>query len=262
MGEDVLPFTGPTELWKALTTLLEGAQPGAICLVQKRVEAVVCELRMVCSRDLAAGPEAVKMELARMQLKPTGGSTYRRHSDETFALTSHKTMTEAEARDQCFKGNAKALQAAESEVRRLADLWLAWLREEGFGVPDSCRLDFLVAEPQGSSGTPEVWTVELCECGGALCDYTHHARTASTLNACCSDAKGALRPPKPLPALTLVERPAADASSPSRAAVRPRGVAPRKDSVVARLFGGGANLKLGAILAVLVMLFLRLRRRS
>merc|ERR1719272_1200539 len=122
MGEDVLPFTGPGELWKALTQLLEGARPGAVCLVQKRVEAVTCEMRMVCCRDLASGPDAVKMEMAWMKLRSP------RHSDETFSLTSHLTMTQSEAREQAFKGNSKAAEHAEREVRRLAQLWLAFLR--------------------------------------------------------------------------------------------------------------------------------------
>merc|ERR1719313_1209984 len=124
------------------------------------------------------------MKLARMRMKPP--NSYSKHNDETFNLTHHLTLTEEEARDQIFHGSAEALKAAEAEVWRLGKLWLAYLRDEGFGVPASCRLDFMVVASKAANGPSEVWTVELCECGGALCGYTHHARTAAILNACCS----------------------------------------------------------------------------
>lgn len=269
MGEDVLPFTGPKELWKALTQLLDGAQPGAVCLVQKRIEDVACEIRTICCRDLAAGPEAMKMELARMKLRQP------RHTDETFALTSHLTMTEAEACDQVFKGDAKALQAAQSEVLRLSHLWLAWLRDEGFGVPDNCRLDFIVVAPKASGGgLPDVWTIELCECGGALCGFTHHARTAAAVNACFSDSKDASsRAPRPLPALVLEERSEARPGTTggwgtvaARGTARPRGSAAAEGSAsgsraLVQWFSGlSGSSKIGVILAILGILW-RLRSR-
>jgi hypothetical protein len=180
MGEDVLPFTGPQGLSKALLQLLDDAKPDAVCLVQQRVEDVACEMRLVCCRDLAAGPDAVKMELVRMRLRPP-----RHQVDETFALTGHTLFSEAEALQYVFRGDAQAMAEAESEVFRLGRLWFAWMREEGHGVPGSCRLDFLVAFSK-SQKRAEVWTVELCECGGSLCCLTHHARTTATLNECCA----------------------------------------------------------------------------
>jgi hypothetical protein len=179
MGEDVLPFTGPKDLLKVLSQHLENSTPETVCLVQQRVEDVTCELRLVCCRDLANGPEAVKMEIVRMRLKPP------RHNDQTFSLTGAITMSKEEATQVAFRGNVEMMEEAEREVFRLGHLWLAWLRDEGYGVPSSCRLDFLVTVPKGAA-RPEVWTVELCENGGSLCGLTHHARTAATLNECCA----------------------------------------------------------------------------
>jgi hypothetical protein len=268
MGEDVRPFTGVTQLKQALAELLDGVDSGAVCLVQKRIEAVSCELRLICCRDMAAGPEAMKIELARMRMRPP-----RHASDKTFALTGHITMTEAEAREVAFKGNAQALEAAEREVWRLGRLWLAYLRDEGFGVPTSCRLDFLVVPPQTADGLPEVWTVELCESGGALCGFTHHARTAAAFNACFREQDEAdvpTRPPQPLPALDLDPHPvsAPSTSPPSRGPpVRHRGAVDSRSSassggVLARWLGGlHSASKIGAILALVALFFLRLSSR-
>jgi len=180
MGEDVLPFTGPHGLSKALLQLLDDAKPDAVCLVQHRVEDVVCEMRLVCCRDLAAGPDAVKMELVRMRLRPP-----RHQVDESFALTGHTLFSEAEALQIIFRGDAKAMAETESEVFRLGRLWFAWLRDEGYGVPGSCRLDFLVSMSK-SQKRADLWTVEVCECGGSLCCFTHQARTTAILNECCA----------------------------------------------------------------------------
>merc|ERR1712080_518081 len=66
------------------------------------------------------------------------------------------------------------------------------------------RMDFLVTAPK--DGLPQVWTVELCECGGALGGFTHHHRTAACLNACFSNGKdGTGRAPRPLPPIVLEE---------------------------------------------------------
>eukprot|EP00928_Gymnodinium_smaydae_P002177 TRINITY_DN10767_c0_g2_i2.p1 TRINITY_DN10767_c0_g2~~TRINITY_DN10767_c0_g2_i2.p1 ORF type:complete len:552 (+),score=131.03 TRINITY_DN10767_c0_g2_i2:73-1728(+) len=192
MGEDVRPFTGPTELVKALSTLFDGCPPDAMCLVQERVENVVCELRFVCSRDRAAGEDAVKRDLVRMRMHNP------RHSDATFALTSAHTMGFEEAAECAFVGKREALEAAEKEADRLADLWFQWLKEEGHGVPANLRLDFLVAL------APEVklWTVEVCESGGSLCGLSPAVRAAALLNECLCEGPSAPPPagfPQQLP---------------------------------------------------------------
>lgn len=255
MGEDVRPFSGPTELEKVLSQLLDGAPRDAVCLVQERVEEVVCELRMICFRDLASGPDAVKMELVRMKMHPP------RHNDPTFSLTSHLTMTAAEARDSAFQGSAKAMQAAESEVHRLANRWLQWFRDEGLGTPASIRLDFLVSKAR--SGTePRVWTVELCENGGSLCGLPHAARTTSFLNNCMegvsdtSSAAGSF--PKPLPSLVA----SASLSGNNGGNSSSRGLMAKNGS---GLFGTLARLltrwQTGGVLALLVVLLLRFSSR-
>lgn len=266
MGEDVLPFTGPTQMAQALTQLLDGASTDCVCLVQKRVENVACELRTICCRDLASGPQAMKMELARMEMRRP------RHSDESFALTGHIAMTATEARDKCFKGDAKALQAAEKEVWRLTDLWLAYLREEGFDIQPSCRLDFMVAPSTTPGGTPEVWTVEVCENGGAIGGYKHHPRTAATLNSCLSssstDGATSSRPPQVLPAFEL--EPVSYSGSQaqwsqapySKGTVRPRTGPAGSSNVLARVFGGGLSAgKVVALLSFLALLWLRFSSR-
>merc|ERR1719291_1508207 len=120
MGEDVRPFTGPAELVKVLRQFLEGTPPDVVCLVQERVEDVVCEMRLICCRDLAKGQDVVQKELVRMRMHPPNV----RLGDETFSLTSYMTYTAEEATSQAFRGDSQALQAAESEAKRLADLWL------------------------------------------------------------------------------------------------------------------------------------------
>lgn len=214
MGEDVRPFTGAAELAKVLTQFFDGATPATMCLVQERVDNVVCELRFICMRDMAEGPDKVKKEIVRMCLHPP------RHNDETFALTSANTMSAAEATAGPFRGNAEALRQAEQEAEALADRWLKWFVEEGHGLPTVCRLDFLVTlSPQPQSGgannaaapTPQVWTLELCECGGSLCNLSVAARaTACTNELVCGagNLDGEALPagfPKPLPVLRLPE---------------------------------------------------------
>merc|ERR1712217_737933 len=107
-------------------------------------------------------------------------------------MASDDSMSANEAANVVFGGNAAALTAAESEAERLAELWLQWFREEGYGVPQACRLDFLCT----SKG--KLWTVELCECGGSLCGLSAPTRTAACLNECLS-GEGSTNIPKSLP---------------------------------------------------------------
>merc|ERR1712137_682472 len=173
MGEDVRPFTGAADLVKVLRQFLEGAPEEAVCLVQERVEDVGCELRFVCSRDLATGSDAVMKNLVRMKNQPS-----RHGSDDTFSMASHNSMTATECAEQVFGGDSAALEAAEKEAERLTDLWLQWFKEQDHGVPASFRLDFLC----DSKG--KLSTVEICECGGSLCGLSANTRAAACLNDC------------------------------------------------------------------------------
>jgi len=205
MGEDVVPFTGAAELLPALQQLLEGgAQQDAVCLIQQRIENVVCELRFVCIQDRARGVNVVTRELVRMRQHPP-----RHSSDDTFALASHLTMTANEAVTEVFFGSWEALQVAEKEAEQLAELWLQWFQDEGHGTPVACRLDFLVAAKRplvaGGPVQVDVWTVELCECGSSLCGFHWGARSAACLNECLSEAVD--RTPQPLPSLHIKTEP-------------------------------------------------------
>lgn len=191
MGEDVLPFKGPQELADVLGRFLRGTVPDIVCMVQERIEHAACEIRCICHRDDTVGE--YQIELVRMRLHPP------KHNDATFALTSANTMKFEEARDACFCGSSQALHAAEEEARRLAKKWLEWFPAEGFSTPASCRLDFLCqVKPKGggyAGGPPEVklYTIELCECGGSLCNLNQAPRTVAVLNECVEANKS----PKP-----------------------------------------------------------------
>eukprot|EP00811_Abedinium_folium_P015451 NODE_2440_length_2212_cov_5.006235.p1 GENE.NODE_2440_length_2212_cov_5.006235~~NODE_2440_length_2212_cov_5.006235.p1 ORF type:complete len:524 (+),score=106.90 NODE_2440_length_2212_cov_5.006235:205-1776(+) len=192
MAMDVCPFEGVDELVRVLSQLLDVAQPGANCIVQERIEHVTCELRVMCFRDLAKGASAVQRELVRMQMNPP-----RHQNDPTFCAASAMILKAQDATKLCFSGNEEALQKAESEVMQLSDLWLEWFRSEGYGLPSVVRLDFMVSVPP--DGPPAVWSVELCECGGALCGLRTEARTVAVLNQCLEGGPPVEGFPLPLP---------------------------------------------------------------
>lgn len=195
MGQEVRAFQGQDSLLKVLMQLLDGASPNVVCLVQERIEDVVCEVRFICCRDLASGSKSVKKEVVRMKLHPP------RQGD--FSLTSHEVMSADEAARCVFGGGrvgANIGRAVEADAGQLADLWLQWFQDEGYGLPSVCRLDFLVSWSNGQSHA-DVWTVELCECGGSLCGFTASRRTAAIFNACLAEEDGSLNPagPQPIP---------------------------------------------------------------
>jgi len=186
-GEGVQPFVGVAGLVKALGCLLEGASVEAACLVQEKVEGVRCELRMICCRDLVNGPDAFAMEMVRMRLHPPR----HRDEDETFQLTSCHTMSAADAAVEAFEGNMALLEAAEVQVRFLAEKWWRWFRDQHSCQPHVCRLDFLAAVSPGTAeGHVDVHTVEVTECGGSMCCLQVAARTAAVLNQCLLDVEG------------------------------------------------------------------------
>jgi len=245
MGEDVRPFSGVDDLAKGVLQMTDGAEGSPVCLVQERLENVVCELRAVCCRDRASGPTAFTKELVWMTLHPP------RH-DDTFSLTSHQTMTRAEAIDLAFKGNADAAKIAEEEVERLTDAWFQWFLDEGFGTPGACRLDFIVA----FSSKVTVRTVELSECGASLCGLPHAARTVAALNECL-DVSGA-RAPLALPPLRAPVSPQKRDEG-SRMAQQ---LVPSRGGIGAFLKACCAKMRGRAMLALLIVFVLfRLKRR-
>jgi len=180
MGQDVCPFTGADGLFAVFCQMLNSVSDDCedmVCLVQERVEGVLAEFRLVCARDLATGPESIKWELVRMKQKPA-----RRHfADQSFGLASHETMSFDEAAK--LLGSRAAVEAAERQVLHLGGLWLKWFQTHGYATPGPAfRLDFLVSVP--TRGSVEVYTVEVCECGGSLCGLSHLPRTTACLNEC------------------------------------------------------------------------------
>eukprot|EP00811_Abedinium_folium_P025179 NODE_3580_length_2016_cov_4.043409.p1 GENE.NODE_3580_length_2016_cov_4.043409~~NODE_3580_length_2016_cov_4.043409.p1 ORF type:complete len:477 (+),score=89.68 NODE_3580_length_2016_cov_4.043409:98-1528(+) len=192
MVMDVYPFQGVDELVRVLSQLLDVAQPGANCIVQERIEHVTCELRVMCFRELAEGASVVQRELVRMKMNPP-----RHQTDPSFCAASSIPLQAPDATKFCFYGSEEALQKAESDVMQLSDLWLGWFRSEGYGLPSVVRLDFMVAMPP--QGPPVVWSVELCECGGALCGLRTEARTVAVLNQCLEGGPPVEGFPLPLP---------------------------------------------------------------
>jgi len=266
MGEDVLPFTGAAELLPVLQQHLEGgAQQDAVCLIQERIENIVCEVRFVCIQDRARGEDVMTRELVRMrQHRP------RHSSDNTFALASHQIMTPQEAVEQAFFGSWEALRVAEKEAEQLAELWLQWFRDEGHGTPMACRLDFLVSAKRpdvvGGPVPVEVWTVELCECGSSLCGLHWGARAVACLNECLSKAVD--RPPEPLLPLHVEPNPRTVAVVNGLPALGITGLlrmlqswgARRSSSLLSRKASGLTLFS--AVVAVLMPLWLRRRRRK
>lgn len=254
MGEDVRPFSGKAELVKVLLQFMDGQSSEAVCLVQERVEDVVCELRMFCFRDMAAGPNAVAQEFVRMKMKaPNRG-------DDNFALTGHMTMTESETIDSVFSGNKAAYQSAEKEVRTLATRWLQWFKDEGHGMPASCRLDFIVSRGRGAS-QPTVWTTEVTECGSSLCGLPAAPRTAAVLNACLEGADVAGFPRR-LPPTLPVNDPPPQRPPPSTGTQHrgrggggsaARGAVQRGASVTGGTPASGKRIFFAAVAAVLAM---------
>jgi len=264
MGEDVIPFTGASELLRVLQQLLDGSPQDAVCLIQERIENVVCEVRFVCIQDRAKGVDVVTRELVRMRQHPP-----RHSSDNTFALASHLTMTPQEAVREVFFGSWEALRVAEKEAERLAELWLRWFHDEGHGTPTACRLDFLVAAKRpdvvGGPVPVELWTVELCECGGSLCGLHWGARAVACLNECLSEAVD--RPPQPLPPFhvepdthtgAVVNGPSASGITGLLRMLRSWGT--RQSAHLLSRKASGLTL-LSAVVAVFLPLWLRRRRR-
>ncbi len=174
-----------------------------------------------------------------------------------------------------FRGSLAAVEAAETEVRRLGQLWLRWFREKGYGtLAPAFRLDFLVTRPQTSDAAPQVWTVEVCECGGSLCGLGHFPRTAACLNECLhgganggsgtNGANGSGLAPQPLPPFHRDEFPrhAGRGGGGSDVAAPDEPVAAKPVARLGVALSGGRFRVLAAALALLVAALLRrLRKR-
>eukprot|EP00930_Biecheleria_cincta_P074706 TRINITY_DN6192_c0_g1_i1.p1 TRINITY_DN6192_c0_g1~~TRINITY_DN6192_c0_g1_i1.p1 ORF type:complete len:1857 (-),score=268.81 TRINITY_DN6192_c0_g1_i1:395-5965(-) len=116
-------------------------------IVQRRVQGVLCEPALF----LVDG----KLVETRFVTQVLGNRTF-------------KTFSESEALDHLFSGNCSELEFVLSQTRQLSSLLLQWLVAISAETPSFIRMDFLVARAP-SSGTLEVWTVEVCELGGGLC---------------------------------------------------------------------------------------------
>jgi len=204
MGTHVKPFTGRDELNEVVKEL-RGEDSTATLYIQELVEGVLCELRVICVRDLAAGPEAVMKEVVWMELK---GETSR---GSGFQLASHKTIPTNVVAERVCGGSEEAKSYLEQRAKAAVDSWLAWLRGSDFGTPVNCRFDFLVA-PRAREAIPskeppaakplQLWLVELTECGSSLCGLSHTPRTVALLNVLMQGADADGRFPAPLPSLT------------------------------------------------------------
>lgn len=289
MGADVKPFTGTAELEQVLRQFFAGARPGTRCLVQHRLEDVACEIRAVCCQDFARGEQEVNIELARMRLHYS-----RDPNDKTFALTSNTSISASEAVATAFRGDSAALETAEMEAKRLTKDWLSFLGgAQGFGFPAVCRFDFLTTFPRrtdsnGSAPQPEVWVIELSECGASMCGLHFAPRTVAVLNSCLSQGSsdaGTSCSFLPLPAYSpeIIESDpsVASAATPLRArqgqrrgpdvsnrrfAPRPRnaiavGAPPPRQVAAVRVQSGWRLPAIGGVaVAVVVLLVMRLLR--
>ena len=111
-------------------------------------------------------------------------------------------MTEREASDAAFGGSIDVLHAAEHRAMRLVREWLGWFRDQGYGTPGVCRMDFLVELPPGCTQA-RLWTLGLGACGSCMCGLSQEARSAAVLNEALAMTGGdhAMRFPVALPSL-------------------------------------------------------------
>lgn len=202
-GNDVLPFQGVENLERVLVTLFE--QPGStqlVCLVQEMVPNVVCEHRILCFADAAAGFAAARRERLWLRMKRGGEHPVHQNAVEVrdFALTSANVVTEEEASAAFFGGDDSVREATEAFADQLANRWLLWFGTECADPPPVTRLDFLVSLDQEGSGDVSVWTCEVGECGASLCSVECDARNCAVLNwAIADDPSG--RWPQQLPVI-------------------------------------------------------------
>ena len=185
-GYRVLPFVGEDSLKKAFLKLLDEASSDAHCLVQERVEGVVCEMRAFCCQDMVK--RAYVMKLVIMSMK---GPQHGRW-DKTFCTADTRQMT-AEDLAGCFGGDMRKAIAIHDKVKKLANLWLNWIQER-YGAPQCIRLDFMISRQ--ANNYFQVHTCALKECGVETCGLEVSPRTVAVVNRA---AEGIAGFPKPLP---------------------------------------------------------------
>lgn len=203
-GKDVVPFVGPEGLEQALRKLLvaEGSMQ-LICLVQRMVPSVKCELRALVFRDAKAGKFVWHKVYMRLWSQTKRGDAEMK-GNLGFSLTSAEAVMPAGAAAEFFDGDVQMQLSVEKDVDALVERWLAWFAVECAEPPAATRIDFLVAIREEGQ-TPEVWTCEVGECGAALCGLEVDARNAAALNlALRHDQSG--RFPLPLPEIKMRER--------------------------------------------------------
>ena len=185
MSHGVIPFVGEDSLGMALLKLLDGASSDTHCLVQERVQEVICEMRAFCCQDMMRGTFAMKLVAMKMK------SPQHQAWDETFCGADSLTMT---ARDLavCFEGSLGKVETIHVKVRKLANLWLDWILET-HSAPQCIRLDFLISRQ--SKNNFQAHTCAIKECGGSTCGIEVSPRTVAVVNRA---AEGIAGFPKPL----------------------------------------------------------------
>lgn len=195
-GTDVLPFIGQEALVKVCEAMFskEGNEQTTI-IVQEMLPNVFAECRNLCFYDRLTGTyHKERLWVAQMQkLKdPVEGFT---------GMASSNVLPSEIVGKNILGGDFATLHVAEKEADFLCDLWLRWARAEVPEPLQCTRIDFLVARGD-EPGQAKVWTCEVGECGGSLCQVEVHARNTVALNnAVLDDPSGRFPAPlhRPLP---------------------------------------------------------------
>lgn len=200
-GDDVLPFQGVDNLTRVLLKLFEQRHcEQLLCLVQEMIPDVVCEYRVLCFHDAAAGMYIRERLWMRMKAKGEHHNHQGICEVGEFALTSANVLSGEDAAIEFFGGDCGKRNQVETSVDRLVDRWLLWFAAESADPPPVTRLDFLISRHGGEADGPAAWTCEVGECGASLCSVECDARNCSTLNwAVREDPSG--RFPMPLPTI-------------------------------------------------------------
>jgi len=204
-GDDVLPFQGSGNLARVLLKLFEQCRSEQLlCLVQEMVPDVVCEFRVLCFHDAAAGNGQYRREGLWMGMHGKGWHHNHKSSCEIkdFALTSAHVQQDANvAADKFFGGDRDARDQAQAAAESLVDRWLLWLTTECGNPVPVVRMDFLVSRHGGDGGGPVAWTCEVGECGASLCSVECDARNCAVLNWAVESHPTQGRFPAPLPTI-------------------------------------------------------------
>jgi len=183
MGNDVLRYKGRDDLRSKLAEILSTQnQIPTTCMAQDLVENRIAELRIhaFCNSD-----DGFHYEIVYMLLKPASPT----HYGEDFMMTGAKSIPPEQALHDLWNGNARAQEIAETEARRLVDVWLLWYKTEWTAprCPANGRFDFHLC--WDGTSDPELWTCEVTECGASLCGLNLETRSTAIVNSMFGDRK-------------------------------------------------------------------------